>query len=682
MEKSFLGMMRFEWCLTAFCFGIFMYFAWPKEPTWWVALSVLVLLLTVFVVFGKQQRLSEYILLLVFLAGGFGRSVLHTQLAYTPILPTYERTYEVSGWIENINKSGPLQHFYIRVHDIENLPNNQTPYRVRVRLKPYDFVPGDFIRLRAVLAAPRKPVLAGGYDPARAAYYNKIGGFGFAISKPETITPNLLSYVESKKRNLVKYRYSLSRRIQSRAPPDTAGLQAALLTGDRSAIPEQQKQSLRRAGLAHLLAISGLHMGLLAGGAYGLASLLLSMISPLSRRYDMRKYAALLGAIIASVYLLLSGASVSTQRAFIMAIIVFAAIILNRRAVSLRSVALAAGITLMLHPESLISAGFQMSFAATTALVVVYRSWTNQRSYVSERNILQRLKTGFIGISVTSLVAGVATGGFAALHFHRFARLGLIANIAAMPIFTFIAMPAGFLAVLLMPFGMEGFALRIMGWGLDYVLYIANWVSNMNQAVLHIKGANGLVAALYGFGFIGICLGVYAKKWRAIIISGILIMASFSIWGQIDRADMRISDTARIAFWDNKTVKLLHVDRKRGDKFGRSRFVESAGLKEAEYNGYYDTSALCDQIACRIELKNKTISIVTEPEGVSEACQDSDLVVLVKRTAGVRARRLCRAILLDNKDLEEGGARDIYITNKGIKIKSANPPFRKNRPWG
>ena len=206
--------------------------------------------------------------------------------------------------------------------------------------------------------------------------------------KPIDLAP--LSVGAGFKRNLVRYRFALSRKIQARAPPNTAGLQAALLTGDRSAIPDEQKKDLRTSGLAHLLAISGLHMGLLAGGVYGLASMLFAMTGPLARRYDMRKYAAILGTITAFGYLMLSGASVSTQRAFIMAVIVFAAIILNRRAVSLRSVALAAAITLMLHPESLMSAGFQMSFAATTALVVVYRSWANKREYIKDRNMLQK----------------------------------------------------------------------------------------------------------------------------------------------------------------------------------------------------------------------------------------------------------------------------------------------------
>jgi len=184
-----------------------------------------------------------------------------------------------------------------------------------------------------------------------------------------------------------------------------------------------------------------LHMGLLAGGAYSLASLLFAFITPLSRRYDMRKAAAVIGAFTATYYLILSGASVATQRAYIMAIIIFLAVVLDRRAFSLRSVSLAALVTLVLHPESLMSAGFQMSFAAVTALVVVYQYWDSKRD-VYAYSSFAKLKSGFSSLSVTSFVAGLATSGFAVFHFGRMAKYGLIGNLLAMPVFSLIVMPA------------------------------------------------------------------------------------------------------------------------------------------------------------------------------------------------------------------------------------------------
>lgn len=669
---------RFEWCLVAFGVGIAAYFGWSVEPGLLWTVAVCAALYGLLFLLRSRPATHELILLALFLAVGFTRAVHHTRSVQMPILIKMDRAYSITGWIEDMQSSGKLQHFYIRVQTMERRTPEQTPKRVRVRIKPYDFKPGDSVQVKAVLAAPPVPAIVGGYDSARAAYFKQIGGYGFAISKAHTVELGKLPVGERAKRKLVKFRYALSRRIQARAPPRTAGLQAALLTGDRSGIPPEQSEALRHAGLAHLLAISGLHMGLLAGGTYFLASLFFASIGPLARRYDMRKWAAVIGMIVATVYLLISGASVSTQRAFIMAVIVFFAVIANRRAFSMRSVALAAAITLMLHPESLLSAGFQMSFSATAALVAVYRAWADKREFSPRGNIFRRLRNGFIGISVTSFVAGAATGGFAALHFHRFARLGFIANLLAMPMFTLVVMPAGFLAVLVMPLGLEKWPLWVMGLGLDYVLAVATWVSNMKWALVYIKGANALVISLFALGFIFLCLGP-----RNIRFAGMATMVlSCILWAGIDRPDMRISAKARVAFWDPEAVNILNVDRMRGDGFGRDRFIEQAGLRSAERRSYVDMDNLCDMLACRINLKGKIISIVTEPEGVGQACAESDLVILTTREAGPRARRGCAVPIIDAMELAESGAQDVYIGEDGLEIRGANSKKRRARPWG
>ncbi len=672
---------RFEWCLVTFGAGIAVYFAVATEPALWpglVAIAVLGVLAALVLVSGKHLAVRETLVLALFLAVGVSRAVYHTQSVQAPILPDTQRAYSVNGWIENIKSSGKLQHFFIRVQSIERLAPDKTPVRIRLRIKPYDSKPGDSIHIRALLKAPPGPAIVGGYDSGRASYFKQIGGSGFAISKAKAAQLAPLSLRQKAERRLVKFRYGLSRHIQARAPPHTSGLQSALLTGDRSTIPPDQEQALRDAGLAHLLAISGLHMGLLAGGSYFLMSLLLASIGPLARRYDMRKWAAASAIATATAYLLISGASVSTTRAFIMAVVVFAAVILGRRAFTMRSVALAAAITLGLHPENILSSGFHMSFAATAALVAVYRYWADRRVYTRPANFAHRVWKGFVGMAVTSFVAGGATGGFAALHFQRFARLGFIANILAMPVFTMVAMPAGFVAVLVMPLGLDRLPLFVMGKALEYVLFIAVWVSEMDGALMYFKSANGQVISLFALGFVFLCLG--PKRIR---ITGLfMLIGSWLMWAGIDRPDMRISDKARVAFWDAGDVNILTVDRKRGDGFGRARFMEQAGLKTAELRTFKDAGTICDMQAGRIELKGKTISIVHSPEGVAEACANSDLVILTLRAAGPIARRQCKTPLLDAVELAKTGARDVHIKNGKMKIRDANPERRKARPWG
>ena len=161
---------------------------------------------------------------------------------------------------------------------------------------------GDAVTVLTVMTPPPGPVVPNGYDPARRAYYEQMGGYGFAIRAPEAAVIEDMSGAEKIKRVVVRFRYRLADHIRQTAPSETAGLQAALLTGVRTYIPPEQTESLRVAGLAHVLAISGMHMGLLAGGSFWLATLILAMISPLSRRYDVRKPAAIIGALAATGY--------------------------------------------------------------------------------------------------------------------------------------------------------------------------------------------------------------------------------------------------------------------------------------------------------------------------------------------------------------------------------------------
>ena len=483
-----------------------------------------------------------FILLLIML--GVGRSAWHSTASETPRLANYERIYEVTGWVEAVEQSRRGYRWRLRVNNIQGLRPDETPKRVRVRAKTEGFAAGDAVTVLTVMTPPPGPVVPNGYDPARRAFFEQMGGYGFAIRAPTPAVIEDISFEESLKRSVVRFRYGLADRIRETAPAETAGLQAALLTGVRAYIPPEQTENLRVAGLAHVLAISGMHMGLLAGGSFWLAALILAAISPLSRRYDVRKPAAIIGALAATGYLILSGASVATQRAYIMAIIVFLAVILDRRAFSMRSVMVAALVTLMFHPEALTSVGFQMSFAAVAALVVVYREWEGRRVYVPRLSLWDKLKSNFATLTVTSFVAGTATSGFAVLHFNRIARYSLVGNILAMPLFTFLVMPAALATLIALPFGLEHWPLIVMGKGLSGMLLIAEWVASWPGAMWYVQAAPALVIGVFGFGFLLITLGQKQRRYLGLALAVIC----FAIWSQAPRPDMRISDTGQVAF--------------------------------------------------------------------------------------------------------------------------------------
>jgi competence protein ComEC len=657
----------FDTLVIGFGFGIGLYFSLLFEPLLWgMGFACLILSLALWWGKDRDSRYGSHIwvwgMLVLALLCGMMRATWHTEAVSAPRLPAYERSYDVNGWVERIEASGKGVRWHVRVRDIDGLDADAMPRTVRIRLGQKHkeaALGGDYVSVRAIMSAPPEPVVPGGYNPAQRAFFERVGGFGFAISVPEVTA---MTEEAGYERRLAALRYGLAARIYKASPEETAGLQVALLTGVRRYIPPEHTEALRAAGLAHILAISGLHMGLLAGSAFYVFTFLLALIAPLSRRYDVRKPAAGLAIIAATIYLLLSGASVATQRAYIMAVILFLAVILDRRAISIRSVSVAAFLTLMLHPESLISVGFQMSFAAVLALVVVYRIWQDKRIYTGGYGFIGKVKSNAVSLSVTSLVAGLATGGFALFHFGRIARYGLAGNLLAMPIFTFAVMPLGIISLLALPFGLEEWPLWLMGQSIAQLLHISQWIAGWDGAMMQVRAAPYWVIGVYSLAFILVLL----FKWQGRIIGVLLMGLCFIGWSLNPVPDIRISADGRVAFWEDIEFERLVVTSERADRYGREQFAEKAGQGEVELIVMSETNAPCDELACRFLIKGKTVSILNHPSEARQECAASDVVILTLR---------------DGRVLWKGGAQEIYISDKGIRRVEARKPPEVRRPW-
>ena len=674
----------FNTAVIAFAVGIAVNFAWPGEPDWKIIAALCVVLAGVFWALRNKASVGlGLIWLVLMLALGMGRGVWHSAAVDAPRLSQGERTYRIEGWVSAIEKSGNSERYVVEMLSLRGFSDVDMPKRLRIRLTKRPDPPikvGDTMNWLVSAKAPPAPVVPGGYDPGRAAYFKGIGGFGFGYGAPEAQADAELGFRENAQRAVARWRYGLADRVMAKAPEETAGLQAALMTGVRRYIPAEQTDNLRVAGLAHILAISGLHMALLAGGTYSALAFILACILPLSRRYDVRKFAAMAAIGAASFYLILSGASVATQRAWVMSTIFFLAIILDRRAVSMRSVCVAALITLALHPESLISVGFQMSFAAVAALVAVYQAWQTYRPAFSRRSVGRRVVDFISSLSVTSFVAGLATGGFALFHFNRFASYGFVGNLLAMPLFSLFVMPLAVVSLLVMPLGLESYPLFLMGKALEPILRAAEWVAAWPGAMAYIGAAPNWVLPIYGIGFVGLCLG--RRYWRLIGLGFILI--AFAGWGRAPSPDLRISESGKVAFWAPPEVgadkPILFVGSQRPDRYGREQFTQRAGQPDADWAPYEDRIALCDSLACRAKIGPWQISILQHPSEVPEECAASDLVILSVRSAGPVARRNCDAVLVDESTLRETGALDVYLKDR-LTTKPARVPKGRRRAW-
>ena len=503
--------------------GIAGYFTLSEEPPVWLIPIVLATLIMILAAGRRHPPIVIVSLALGLAAIGFSAAQFR---AFSVAAPVLERpmTASVRGRVVQVEAfaSGPR----VMLDDVSlrNLSAARTPKRVRIRLRAGDLPNvGSYISVYTRLMRPGAPAAPGAYDFQRHAWFLQIGAVGYAYGYSRPVAESEEREVRSWTMRIAALRQALSQRIRDAVPGPEGAVAAALITGDRSAIPKEIVDAMRDSGLAHLLAISGLHMGLVAATLFfGLRSLL-ALSERLALRYPIKKWAAAVALIGAFGYLLLTGASIPTQRAFLMAGLVLVAVLLDRTAISLRLVAWAAAAILLVAPESLLSVSFQMSFAAVVALVAVYERGRWFLAGWAGGGWGRKIALYLGGVGLTTLVAGLATGLFAQYHFGRIAHFSLAANLLAVPVTAFWIMPWGVLAMALMPFSLEGLALVPMGWGIELVTGTAERVADW-------PGAVSLVPAMPMYGLAAAVIGsLWQRSWRYAGLAGLVGAVSLSL---------------------------------------------------------------------------------------------------------------------------------------------------------
>ncbi|SFE68531.1 competence protein ComEC [Sulfitobacter brevis] len=383
---------------------------------------------------------------------------------------------------------------------LDRVTPDRTPKNVRISLHGDQSAsvtpePGLRVMTTGHLSPPSGPVEPDGFDFQRHAWFVSLGAVGY------TRVP-LLAMAQASEGHtgmgVFRIRMAASARIQRTLPGDIGGFAAAITTGDRSAISRMALENLRVTNLAHLLAISGLHMGLLTAVVLGGLRILLSLHTGTALRLPTKSIAAVGALIAATGYLMLSGGNVATERAYIMVAVALGALMIGRRALSLRAVAIAAIIVLALRPEALTGPGFQMSFAATTALVAVF-GWL--RNVQTDR--VPRLLKPVLAVVISSAVAGMATAPVGAAHFNTISHYGLIANLASVPLMGVLVIPAAVVALVLAPLGLDWIALWFMGLGLRWILGVAEFIAGLEDAQSYVAGPGGVGSTAAGLGIPG-----------------------------------------------------------------------------------------------------------------------------------------------------------------------------------
>lgn len=454
----------------------------------------------------------------------------------------------------------------------------RVPERVRVSLHGAQRwlvpEPGLSVMLTAHLSPPPGPVEPGGYDFRRQAWFDRIGAVGYSRSPALALAP---AREGQGGLALFRARVALSAAIRARLDGPPGAFAAALLTGDRAHVDRATLESLRASNLAHLLAISGLHMGLLTGTVFAAVRALLALLPWVALRLDGRRAAAVVALIAGAGYLALSGGNVATERAYIMVAVMLGAVLLGRRAISLRAVALAAMIVLLRRPEALTGPGFQMSFAATTALVAVFGMLRERRSR-APRGARRasgagwaRLARGAAALVLSSAVAGAATAPFAAAHFNRIADYGLIANLASVPVMGLWVMPWAVAAGVLAPLGLSGIALQAVGLGCAWILAVAEAVAGLPGAITHVAQPGPWVLPLLALGGLWLVLWRGAARWGGPVAAA----AALWLWSGAERPALLVSDRGGLA--GAMTAQGRGLTKPRGESFSARVWLENDG---------------------------------------------------------------------------------------------------------
>ena len=523
---------RMLWSPVAFAAGCSFYFSLTTEPGWtiWGSLlgAIIVLHFAVRRFPVRFRAFPGFIFLLCFISVlGMCYSAFraHT-MGSGPLLHPAEQVM-VEGWISEVSGDPDRTRLLIRTHAISGISEDELPAYVRVSQRGgSDIRPGRFARCFATLRAPPEPRLDGDYDFARQAYFDGLGAVGYVLG---TCRAGGLSQSSSPLSfdRLNADRRATAARIASSGTPG-AGLAAALMTGDRSFLPVEYEEALRGSGLAHLLAISGLHLGLAAGAFFFLFFRGLALIPPLANRVPVQKVASVAAFIGVTFYLLFSGAGISTQRAYIMVCSVLLFTLLDRPVLSFQSLAVALMTVLIISPWSVVTPGFQMSFAATAALISAYQLQTGTDRPLSGKGYSGKVWMFIKATVVTSLVAGLATAPFALYHFGRSAPLGLIANVTVMPIISIVCVPLAVATAITLPLGLEGPSLWLLSRVLDFILWVAKACS---EDVSLADAYNLTQMPVWVFTVISIALVAWILHRRFAVAFALPVIAvSSAIW--------------------------------------------------------------------------------------------------------------------------------------------------------
>jgi competence protein ComEC len=670
----------FLWSPLWLAAGAAFYFSRPEPlPISWLIASFAISAGIYLLARGRHAALGICLIaaVIALFCGGMLAASWRLQRAEAPVLANGMPAGMVTGRVVQYDLASKGARVVLDHVLIEGVAPAKTPHKVRLRLTRYSAPPqpGAVIMLKAVLMPPPGPDAPGAHDFRRDAYFEGIGGSGYAIGRPQ-----LLEQGAAQDRTiwLEGVRQRIALHIASAlGPTPEAAIATAYLTGERGLIDDATADDMRNSGLAHLLAISGMKVGLVAVLVFTLIRTMVALVPGLALHVSGRKAGAIGGIVAALGYTLLAAAPVPALRSVLMTGMSMGAILADRQSFSLRLAAIAALIVIIWQPDTVLGASFQMSFGAVVTLIAFYEAFRQRiAGFYRGAGRVRRFGLDLVKILLTTLVATLVTSPLALFHFQQEANYSLPANALAIPLNDFWIMPCAMLAMALMPMGLDHWPLAAMGKGIEIMLRIAHAVSAWPGAVTHtpLLPTASLVLALLGLFW----LIIWRGKWRRLGLGPIVLAVGLAflmpqpqilITDDAKRVAVRLADGSLAVNAIGKKDFTIDSWRKLSGNSDVALFPVDGSST--------DQRLTCGNGVCQYQLAAlPEVAILHDPASAESGC-GADRIVISEN----RLQLNCPAKLLIDPDfLARHGATALYAQGETYRIETV-AGLEGHWPW-
>src|SRR5271167_3792656 len=675
----------FLWIPVAAMGGVALNLAADREPVLWLP-ALMIAVFATLAWFTRARPLALGLsLAIAALFAGFLSMSLRTARVAAPVLDRI-RIVSLQGFVEEVDLRPVGARMVIGVVGADGMPQEKVPRRVRVTTRNTpDVAAGDYVALKARLLPPSRAALPGGYDFARDAFFAGVGAVGSTLGPIRLLPPpGDASLSQRFYAAIDQARNRLTLRVNAIIGGDEGAIAAAMVTGKRDFLSTDAKDLIREAGIFHIITISGVQMTLVAGIFFVVTRRLLALSPTLALKYPIKKWAAAVAIAGSLLYDVATGSRVGTERALIMTVIVLGAVIMDRRALTMRNLAFAVLAVVAIEPEAILGVSFQLSFAAVAALVAVMEArlaglesdpdpFLPQRGRAPTGGLFADLFHKPLGLLIATACATGATASFMAYHFHDLSPYVLIGNPLTLTVIEFFAVPGALIGAALYPLGLDAPVWLYVGAGIKFILWAARFIAEAPGSTLHLRAF-----APYALPFLA--LGVMsATIWRTWVFRASAIpLAIIGLIGATHgpRYDVIVApsgDQAAVRDADGR----LQIVGKRFNAFAAEQWLtaDGDGRDPAEARS---PDAPCDRLGCVADLpEGEQLSIVLDRLGFDEDCTRAEIVV-----SALTAPQDCKAkFVLDEEALARLGAVGLTWSDEGGFALASDRSALQNRPW-